>query len=214
MAGVDVARLPRQVTIREAKQMQRFYEQGRSIRWIARYFDRSLGIVHRHLVALGVDMRPAHVTTPLTAEVVQETADMYEAGLSCAKVGALVGISERGVRHRLQRGGVERRSKSKRAPGYSLGRAERMPIAALVPLVKQRVAGESREDWAVLALGVDPRTWYDWKRGARTMAHFETADAVLVGLGLNPWDVWRPEDDPEVYALAARLWGFDLREAM
>ncbi len=196
--------------IREAKEMQRLYEdEGLSIRQIAEHLDRSLGVVHGHLLKLGVQLRPAHVTVALTAEKVQEAADMYEAGLSCLQIARLVGITERGVRHRLQRGGVERRPVGKRAPGYSLGRVEKVPVAVLVPLIARRVTDDAREDWTVLALGVEPRTWFDWKRGARTSTQFETADAVLIGLGLNPWDVWRPEDDPAVFELVARLWGFD-----
>lgn len=93
-----------------------------------------------------------------------------------------------------------------------------LPCAPLVPRIAAILAEESHitsgvehNNQAVERLGLDTRTWYEWKHGRRKLASLAVLDRVLVALGLNPWDVWPPSDEPleaAQHAKAARMWGF------
>lgn len=85
----------------------------------------------------------------------------------------------------------------------------RIPSGPLVVVVRARLAlsedGLQRDELA--RIGLDQHSWSEMTRGARPTVRFATADRMLTGLGVNPWDVWTP-DDP-AFELVARLWGFD-----
>lgn len=102
--------------------MQRLYEdEGLSIRQIGVKLARSMGLVHRHLRALEVEIRPSHVVpwpgNTLEHAEMQRTGDLYLSGLSAREVGAVVGRDCRTVLYRLERAGVPRRSKSEAMKG-------------------------------------------------------------------------------------------------
>jgi hypothetical protein len=77
----------------------------------------------------------------------------------------------------------------------------RVPLAPLLPLVQGYVDANAREVetgsgrrtrmevTALADLGLSSRQWHSWRNGVRWV-EVKDADAVLVGLGLNPWDVW------------------------
>lgn len=88
-----------------------------------------------------------------------------------------------------------------------------VPVAPLIPLVSAYVAAYAREsdggrdEAAALAdLGLTSRRWWAWRTEEATQTHLELADAVLTGLGLNPWDVWEGDD--------LKVWGVDLAPAV
>lgn len=50
----------------------------------------------------------------------------------------------------------------------------------------------------LLGMGIQQRTYYAWCAGERASARFNVADAALLGMNLNWWDVWDPVEYPEV----------------
>lgn len=95
------------------------------------------------------------------------------------------------------------------------GREGVVPAGPLVEMVKAALAscddGLQRDELA--RIGLDQHSWSEMSRGVRQTVRFTTADRLVCGLGLNPWDVWRPEDDPVVFELVSRLWGFGAMSA-
>ena len=97
---------------------------------------------------------------------------------------------------------------------YPRGRAGAPSVLPSRPLVEAVQAVAHRETYAnpwarpnggdsglgivVLRAGIPARTWREWESGHRPMAQLDTADRVLTRLGLLWFDVWPPEDYPEV----------------
>lgn len=81
--------------------------------------------------------------------------------------------------------------------------APELPARPLADVIERRVAraqSPNREE-VCDQLGIVSRTLYAWRTGERRSCLFREADAVLVGLALNWWDVWYCDlhggDDPD-----------------
>jgi hypothetical protein len=209
----------KRVTIVEVCEWRRLYEsesEDYSIATIARRFGRAPSVVHRHLTAAGVRMRPPGDPNPLSHDTMRETIALYEAGESCSAIGRRYGLTERAIRWRLDMAGVPRRRVGGPAPRQAAERpVGTLPIAELVPHVeafltanaRERDNGDIDEAPVLERLGLTTRRWWAWRNGEQTAARFSSIDMVLLGLGLHPWDVWSPDSD--TYALAMEMWGFD-----
>lgn len=78
-----------------------------------------------------------------------------------------------------------------------------LPVEPLMREVKVWLRATGGAEHRVLgALGIDVRTWRRWKAGGAGV-QFDTADRVLTGLGLLPWDVW----DTDSHGDALEKWG-------
>lgn len=67
-----------------------------------------------------------------------------------------------------------------------------LPVAGAILRRLERTSVGRDEICATL--GISGRTLYAWKSGERQSCMFPEADAVLVALGLNWWDVWDCDD--------------------
>lgn len=91
---------------------------------------------------------------------------------------------------------------------------DRLPVEPLVPFIRDLIEREQRNSAGdemdvqqgikaavCAALGINVRTLYAWQHGERSMANFDTCDRILIALGRLWWEVWPPEQYPEMVSI-------------
>lgn len=213
----------RRITPEQIKEMRKLWDNGHgeTFQQIAERYGIHHTTVMRRVrplvLALG-SQAPARRrlphATPLAVE--KQVLRAYESGLSYVEITREFGTVERTIKRILVRHGItperrEGRPQLKTAPAKARAKRRYEPDPTMVvgrPLAAMMAREISRRDlwsWWDQALGMRKRVCQDcgiaerllhaWEhKSSSVMTCFDTADRVLIGLGLLWWEVFDPQE--------------------
>jgi transposase-like protein len=211
---INVAgRVVKRITRHEAQQMRTEYEAGDTIEAIAARYGRAFSSVHGQLVGrTRLRSRSEALRSYTPTQEKRILTLMAAPGATKAEVAHQVGVSVYAVRRVLARKDAPPppvlRIKPKRkqvapdptqVPTAPLLAAIHVEILRRARQLEQRmfVATDKRlsaRSSTCVDCGISPKTLYNWEHGIHHWVAFNTADRVLLGLGLLWWEVYDPAD--------------------
>lgn len=90
----------------QREEIRHLYESGQSLRALARSYECSVPVIVRAITLAGGETRPPGLSPTWTDEVVAWTIKQYESGRTLESIASELGVSPKGVKHRLIRAGV------------------------------------------------------------------------------------------------------------
>lgn len=190
--------------------MREAYEAGDSIELIAHRYKRAFSTVHDRLhrvTRLRTRSEAARSFSPQQEQRIIKL--MGKPGAKRAQVAKEVGVSPYVVRRIMVRNAAPpplrvlkmkaRRKIREQDPTHIHGR----PLATFIN--REIVKRNGRTWWdGALAMrtrvcddcGIGIRILYAWEQGSVETTRFDTADRVLIGLGLLWWEVFDPQEHP------------------